>query len=123
MDVLASRTRGLRSLDIERAVEAFESMGELPPIPEHPTNTCDPYTGNWCERLLDPRKVAGKLCDSGFTVRVLAGYYGSHGCGSRLKRLARLGANATIRTLGAWGLTLAPFYCVHAVRGVVADTS
>ena len=123
IDLLASRTRGMRISDIEKALEAYKASRTLPPVPEHPTNTCDPFTGNWCERLLDPRAVAGKLRERGFSARVLPGYYGSHGGGSRGKRVARLGANVAIRALGVQGLAVAPFYCVHAVRDAVTDPS
>jgi hypothetical protein len=123
IDLLASRTRGMRISDIEEALEAYKTSRTLPPVPEHPTNTCDPFTGNWCERLLDPRSVAGKLRERGFAARVMPGYYGSHGGGSRVKRVARLGANVAIRALGGQGLAVAPFYCVHAVRDAAADSS
>ena len=123
IDLLASRTRGMRISDIEKALEAYKTSRTLPPVPEHPTNTYDPFTGNWCERLLDPRTVSGKLRELGFAAHVLPGYYGSHGGGSRVKRAARLGANVAIRALGVQGLAVAPFYCVHAVRGSVTTAS
>jgi 2-polyprenyl-3-methyl-5-hydroxy-6-metoxy-1,4-benzoquinol methylase len=123
IDLLTLRTRGMRLFDIEQALETYKGTGMLPPAPEHPTNTCDPFTGNWCERLLDPWTVAGKLRDLGFSARVLPGYYGSHGGGSRLRRGARLGANMAIRALGVQGLPVAPFYCVHAVRGAMTESS
>jgi 2-polyprenyl-3-methyl-5-hydroxy-6-metoxy-1,4-benzoquinol methylase len=123
MDLLAARTRGMRISDIEKALEAYKASRTLPPVAEHPTNTCDPFTGNWCEQFLDPRSVAGKLRERGFSARVLPGYYGSHGGGSRGKRVARLGANVAIRALGVQGLVVAPFYCVHAVRDAVTDSN
>lgn len=122
IDLLTSRKRGMRMSDVERALETYEATRVLPPMPEHPTNTCDPFTGNWCERLVDPRTVARKLRNHGFAARVLPGYYGSHGGGSRLKRAARLGANVAFRALGGPGLAVAPVYCVHAVRHTVTDS-
>ena len=49
---LATRTRGLNRNDIIKATNAAINEGvELPAI-LHPTNTCEPETGNWAERLL-----------------------------------------------------------------------
>ena len=56
---LAARTRGQAREDIVRCVEEYTRTGKLPAFPEHPTNTCDPLTGNWAERLMDPFALAG----------------------------------------------------------------
>ena len=53
LECLARQTRGLNRTDIERAVQSFLETCRMP-MPRHPTNTCDPYTGNWQEQLIDP---------------------------------------------------------------------
>jgi len=73
---LVRATRGQMGEDIRSAIETFRSTGELPPEPRHPTNTCDPYTGNWTEHLMDPDHVLALLRDGGFRAEVLPGYYG-----------------------------------------------
>ena len=113
---LAKRTRGMRRDDIEAAVNRYVATGGLPPFPSHLTNTCDPYTGNWCEQLVDPSVHAKQLRAAGFEVRIVSGYYGSGGSGGKLKRFARQAANVAITSFGMFGLKLAPFYCIHAVR-------
>jgi len=41
-----------------------------------PTNTCDPYTGNWCEHLIDFGWLERTVRSAGFCqVKILAGFY------------------------------------------------
>ena len=116
LDELASRTRGMRVEDIQRTVARYVETKKLPAPPAHPTNTCDPYTGNWCEQLLDPRELAQKLTAAGVSSKALAGYYGTGRVGSNLKRTLRLIANIGIAHAGPLGLRAAPFYCVAGAR-------
>lgn len=110
-ETLARQTRGLKRDDIERAVQRFITAGEVPQ-PNHSTNTCDPYTGNWQERLMNPFSLADALRSGGCTdARVVAGY-----CGCRashpVRRLAKRAINLAIRAGGPAGLAAAPFYMV-----------
>lgn len=50
---LAKATRGLRREDIIKAVGHYIHDKEMPATIEHPTNTCNPYTGGWCEHLVN----------------------------------------------------------------------
>lgn len=49
---LAQRTRGFMFDDIKNLVDNYIFSKVTPPLPSHKTNTCNPYTGNWSERLL-----------------------------------------------------------------------
>jgi 2-polyprenyl-3-methyl-5-hydroxy-6-metoxy-1,4-benzoquinol methylase len=49
---LAERTRGLVFEDISGVVNNYMLTKVMPALPSHKTNTCNPYTGNWSERLL-----------------------------------------------------------------------
>ena len=52
IEQLARLTRGKNYHDIYSDVKTFIESGKMPqPLP-HPTNTCDPATGNWTEHLL-----------------------------------------------------------------------
>jgi len=111
LDSLARQTRGLKRDDIEIAARAFVATGNAP-VPDHPTNTCDPYTGNWQERLMNPYSLAQALRAGGCReAAVIAGY-----CGCRashlMRRLAKRGINLMIRAGGPAGLVAAPFYMV-----------
>jgi hypothetical protein len=116
-DMLAQKTRGMRREDIIKAVNSFLSNGLIPKELEHPTNTCDPLTGNWCERLLNPYSLGHKLQEAGFSAKVLAGFYGSSGKDSKLKQSARYCANLAIAVSGNLGLQIAPYYCIYALGG------
>jgi hypothetical protein len=108
---LALRTRGLRRDDIERAVGRFVETGQLP-RPSHPTNTCDPYTGNWQERLMNPFALAEALRLGGCSdARVIAGYWGCR-TSHPFRRSVKRAVNLAIRSAGPLGLVAAPFYLV-----------
>ena len=111
---LARATRGMIVPGIASAVEQYRASGRVPCEIEHPTNTCDPYTGNWCERLMDVRRLRDVLTKAGFGVAVLPGYYG-HGA-NRAKTTIRAALNVAIRLSGESGLAVAPFYVLCATR-------
>lgn len=68
---LAKATRGFRQDDIVKAVDDYVQSKKLPKLIEHPTNTCDPYTGNWAEHLMNPYYLAETLTSNGFDVELL----------------------------------------------------
>lgn len=112
---LARLTRGMIEIDIKQCVDGYLASGQLPSEPDHPTNTCDPYTGNWAERLMDPYHLKDVLSKSGFKVKVLSGYYGRPM--NAIKRLLASVLNLTIYCSKKQGIRLAPFYTVYGTRG------
>lgn len=112
VDKLAKLTRGQIATDIRKSVDEFVDKGRISYAPDHPTNTCDPNTGNWAEHLMDTAWLAEILEDEGFRVKILNGYYPSTGVGLR-KSLKHL-LNHGIRTLRQSGCTIAPYYIVYA---------
>ena len=117
VETLTDSTRGLRKDDIERCVREFEQTGKLPVQPEHPTNTCDPMTGSWQERLLNIDAVKRSLAKAGFETVVCGGYYDDMTAkgGATKTGLARL-MNHGISLLGSQGARLAPCIMFHASR-------
>ena len=115
VEELAAATRGLRKDDIEACVRQYEQTGNIPVKPNHPTNTCDPLTGSWQERLLDIEAVRRALAASGFEVNVLGGYYNVT-AGNAPKRTAAYLLNHGISLLGRQGACLAPCFMFHAAR-------
>lgn len=71
IECLAKVTRGLMHNDILKAVDGYVHSRELPTLIEHPTNTCDPYTGNWTEHLMNPYYLVETLVSNGFDAKVL----------------------------------------------------
>jgi 2-polyprenyl-3-methyl-5-hydroxy-6-metoxy-1,4-benzoquinol methylase len=117
LEALVSATRGLRQEDIERCVRQFRQTNRLPDPPRHPTNTCDPVTGNWQERLLDIDAVCHDLRAQGFSTEVLGGYYNDTASHPAKRAAARL-LNHGISLLGGrHGAKLAPCFMFCAARG------
>jgi 2-polyprenyl-3-methyl-5-hydroxy-6-metoxy-1,4-benzoquinol methylase len=111
---LAKATRGLRTDDIVQCVEEYKRTGSISYRADHPTNTCDPYTGNWCERLMDTEYIRALLSREGYDVQILGGYYGFSG---RLhKRVMRGILNGLLSTFRSKGLLWAPYYVVYAQK-------
>lgn len=111
---LAVLTRGLMEREIVAAVDTYLATGKFPEPPKHPTNTCDPYTGNWFERLMDPHQLAASLSRRGFVTEVRCGYYDSSS--NLLSRSLKAALNAAITVLGRHGLRLAPYFALYARR-------
>jgi 2-polyprenyl-3-methyl-5-hydroxy-6-metoxy-1,4-benzoquinol methylase len=111
---LGGVTRGLMKADIEKAVDRFLETGESPAELVHPTNTCDPYTGNWCEHLMDPNELAKTLSASGIPTQVGVGYWGDYA--GRWKRLSLPIVDKAIRMSGTQGRRLAPCYVLYGDR-------
>jgi hypothetical protein len=109
---LAKATRGLIESEIRQCVDAYVRTKTISRRPDHPTNTCDPYTGNWAERLMDLGRLSAVLSDRGFAVDILAGHYGSSR--NPVKRLAGALLNMLIVVFKKKQLVFAPFYVIYA---------
>ncbi|MHC4394350.1 MAG: methyltransferase domain-containing protein [Planctomycetota bacterium] len=109
---IARLTRGLMKHDIERCVDEYKEKGSILYRPNHPTNTCAPYTGNWAEHLIETEWLESILRDEGFEVKILSGYWTYS---NRIhKRFVKNILNIAIRYLGRSGLILSPYYVVYA---------
>ena len=116
IDELSSRTRGLIARDILTVVSEYEKSGILPPGPVHPTNTCDPCTGNWAEHLMDIAQLKKQLHDSGYTSRIIPGYYGnSKKMSGIMNSMVIPGINSLIN-LPKYGIRIAPFFALRGIR-------
>lgn len=103
---LTERTRGMIERDIIQVVTNYSKNKTLPPRPRHPTNTCDPYTGNWAENLMDLCRLRSQLASAGFDARIIAGYFSNfYGVRNVLPKL-----NWVINRLGKYGIHIAPFF-------------
>jgi hypothetical protein len=111
VDRLAKNTRGLIEDDIYKSVDEYIELDKVPQALQHPTNTCDPITGNWTEHLMNPYNLAVVLEKTGVKTKVLNGYYG-HSERKRSRTKLSLGRvlNIAINILGKQGIRIAPFY-------------
>ncbi len=104
LKILAQRTRGMIESDILKVIDQFRLQGTLPPLPAHDTNTCNPHTGSWTERILQISEYQAIYHSSGFQVKIYNGYYDEHKKG--LKKLINKILNGCVRILGIY---IAPF--------------
>ncbi len=74
IDWLASATRGLQENDIYITVDDFIRNKTLPIPIQHPTNTCDPITGSWTERLLSQKEYKTLYRNYDFKLKIFYGY-------------------------------------------------
>lgn len=107
IDLLATRTRGLQKLDIEIAVSNYINNKNLPDIIAHPTNTCDPITGSWTERLLTINEYKNLFGKENFTVEIQNGFYNQWQSG--IKQIFARAINKCILLLGKKGIYISPF--------------
>ncbi len=95
---LASLTRGQRKDDIQKTVEYYMKNKILPTASDHPSNTCDPYTGNWTEKILTIHAYQNIYNKNGFYLDLYPGFYNQFSKGVKAQ-LAK-GINLIIRTTG-----------------------
>jgi hypothetical protein len=104
---LAKATRGLIKPQIEQLVAEFERTSRIIYTPAHPTNTCCPHTGYWCDRLLPVWDYERMLKRYAEYVSFSGGLYQD---ASRLGRIA----NRAIAILGKRSLPIAPYILFEA---------
>jgi 2-polyprenyl-3-methyl-5-hydroxy-6-metoxy-1,4-benzoquinol methylase len=115
IEYLTKASRGLIKSDIQKVVEEYLASGKKPQELDHPTNTCDPYTGNWAEHLMDIDSLADILKNNNLFVNIIPGYYPITPA-SKIKSLAALLLNALIKLMREKSLFIAPFYTIYAYK-------
>ena len=112
---LARATRGLRQDDIEKCIDEYRQKRTISYQIADPTNTCDPYTGNWCEHLIDFGWLERTVRNAGFyQVKILAGFYTL--TGSLPKQILKMVCNVMIRFARNKGLFVSPYYILYAKK-------
>lgn len=72
---LAKLTRGMNKADIQKATQQFLQNQGFPELLKHPTNTCDPISSSWTERLMTKEEYTEQFRQSGYEVSFHSGYY------------------------------------------------
>jgi hypothetical protein len=78
IEQLVRNTRGLNKNDIITATVNYQLTGQMPLPPAHPTNTCNPLSGSWTERILSLPEYKLLYSNNGYRLSVHDGYYDSH---------------------------------------------
>lgn len=115
---IAIQTRGLIEPAIHKCVDEYRFKGSIDYRNSHPTNTCDPNTGNWCEHLINFNWLQKTVQEAGFSAKILAGCY--HTSSPMPKKIAKIILNVLIYILGRRGMLLAPYYIVYAEKNLNA---
>jgi 2-polyprenyl-3-methyl-5-hydroxy-6-metoxy-1,4-benzoquinol methylase len=111
LNQLAADTRGLAGREIINAVDRCLKTGERPALIEHPTNTCNPQTGYWAERSMNPYYLQETLSFNGFDAKLLAGPWERGN--TPIVRIIRAVLNFLIRISPTYmALHLTYYYCI-----------
>lgn len=110
---LAQATRGLCEPDIRLAVSDYLVTGRMR-APDHPTNTCDPSTGNWAEQLIDLCALRDRLKTLGFRSEIRSGIYEE--TGTPIRQSLKKTLNRGLPHLREMGRYFAPSIIVYARR-------
>lgn len=114
IEKLVISTRGMIKKDIQKCVQNFAEKKILPKKDQFPSNTCDPYTGNWAEHLMNPFYLKKILEDENFETFVLNGFM-SKPKGMMKKIIVKLMNKIILHNLlGKNTIKLAPFYTIYA---------
>ncbi len=113
--ILAKVSRGLRKDDIIEMVHRFLSNNIYMSAIEHPTNTCDPETGSWSERLIELPEYKDLFNRYGFSLKIVNGFYDSFN-GGRIVRFIISTLNKGIYCFPALGVFAAPYILLIAKK-------
>jgi hypothetical protein len=104
VNLLAIHTRGLHKADIEIATTTFVQNKKIPTLLTHPTNTCDPLTGSWTERILTLNQYRTIYASAGFKLFIENGFYNQYN--PSLKSKLMIIANFFVKL---FGVKVAPY--------------
>lgn len=76
--MLAKATRGMMKADIIDVTNLYITDKKIPALPRHPSNTCDPLSGSWAERLLTIDEYKQIYRSAGFELKQYDGFYNSY---------------------------------------------
>ncbi len=113
IQLLAEKTRGLNKVDIEKAIDHYLQNNVLPNSTNHPTNTCDPITGSWTERLLTIKEYRALHLRHDKILLVHYGFYNSSAKG--LKSLFASVLNLALLCAGNGAIYFTPFTILEGV--------
>ena len=104
VEKLTTATRGLNKTDIIKFVKIFQSENIFPEAISHNTNTCNPLTGSWTERILSIVEYQNIYTANNFSLIVYQGYYNEFKKG--LKKILFMLLN---KFTSIFGIRFAPF--------------
>jgi hypothetical protein len=115
LEFLIRNTRGLIDKDIEMYLSDYLASGIFGYSPDDPTNTCDAFTGNWFERLMNPYELRNKFHTNFDNISVNFGYY--YSLITNKYFIPKFVINSVMRLLPSkFAIKLSPFYIIHGIN-------
>lgn len=111
IDLLAAKTRGLKKEDIISFVKEYKENQQISRKLPYLTNTCDPYTGNWAEHVINLKALKKMLKDEETQVRFTNGKYGY--TSNKILTLVKFMLNIVMRVLGKENLYFSHTYTLE----------
>ena len=111
IEKLSRKTRGLRKDDIEKVVKDYIKNNRIDYHIAHPTNTCDPHTGNWTENLIDLRQLKKIAQDNNFNIEITNSFYSYSK--TKILNFPKQILNLILRILGPKNLFFSPTYTLE----------
>ena len=111
--VLAQNTRGLFGNDILVYAKKQLAQNTFKDAVKHPTNTCDPITGNWAEHSIDIKNLAAIISSKKTKVQFTNSFYSYSN--AYILNLPKALLNSTMKILGKQNLFLSPSYTLEIV--------
>ncbi len=112
--LLATKTRGLRKDDIEKFVKDYQITGKFGFQLKHPTNTCDPYSGNWVEHLIDLQELRQLIGRKNMRIELTNSFYAYSS--NKILNVPKLLLNVLLRLFGKRCLFLSHTYTLEVQR-------
>lgn len=107
LQLLVDHTRGLNKKDILLACEKYKVDGSIPSLLAHRTNTCDPISGSWTERILSYNEYHQLFNKYLFSLTIRNGFYNEFRGG--VKGMISKVLNRVLKIAGKRGNFLSPF--------------
>jgi 2-polyprenyl-3-methyl-5-hydroxy-6-metoxy-1,4-benzoquinol methylase len=113
--MLAELNRGFTKVEIIQRTEEFLRTNMLPTLHHEPTNTRDPYSGAWVERLVSYNDYKKSAESNSFSFTLLPGFYNTH-YSSGLKNIFSSILNLSLKIKNPWSVNLSPFLAMKMER-------
>ncbi|PWG05154.1 methyltransferase domain-containing protein [Polaribacter aquimarinus] len=109
--ILAKTTRGLYGKDIINYAKKQLEENHFKEYTKHPTNTCDPLTGNWAEHIIDIKNLKNRIENKQTTVRFTNNFYSESS--NKILNFPKKVINFLMKILGEQNLFLSPSYTLE----------
>lgn len=108
---LATITRGLFGQDILQYAQDALTTNTFKDSISHPTNTCDPFTGNWAEHCIEPNYLKNLIENSTTFVKFTNSFYTYSN--NKMLNIPKIIFNFLMKILGKENLFFSPSYTLE----------